>query len=122
MKTAAIILGHGSRTGDADSTIRRIEADVRASGRFEMVAHAFLQYMKPPPEDVIDQCVRAGAARIVIVPFFLQPGTHVTRDVPALALRARRQYPDVEIVVTDLVGSHPLMTKIVVDLADVNRE
>ena len=122
MKTAVIILGHGSRTGDADSSIRRVAENVKASGGFEIVAHAFLQYMQPHPDEVIGQCIHAGAARIVIVPFFLQPGAHVTRDVPALALTMRTRYPDVEIVVTDIVGDHPLMVDIVVDLIHRNRE
>jgi sirohydrochlorin ferrochelatase len=122
IKTAVIILGHGSRTGNADSTIKRIEADLKSGGRFEMVAHAFLQYAPPNPEDVIEQCVRAGAARIVIVPFFLQPGAHVTRDVPELAAKARGKYPDVEIIITDLVGSHSLMATIISDLAGLNRK
>jgi sirohydrochlorin ferrochelatase len=122
MKTAVIILGHGSRTGDADSSIKRVAADVKANGGFEIVSHAFLQYMQPCPEAVIEQCVRTGAARIVIVPFFLQPGAHVTKDVPALASIMRTRYPDVEIVVTDMVGSHPLMAAIVVDRARVHRD
>jgi sirohydrochlorin ferrochelatase len=120
MKTAVIILGHGSRTGDADKTVRRIEDTVRSNGRFDMVGHAFLQYAPPHPEEVIDRCVAAGASRIVIVPFFLQPGAHVTRDVPALAIKTRTRYPDVEVIVTDLVGSHPLMATIINDLAAGN--
>lgn len=122
MKTAVIILGHGSRTGDADSSIRRVAADVKASSGFEIVGHAFLQYMQPRPEDVIEQCVRAGAERIVIVPFFLQPGAHVMKDVPALASLMRSRYPDIEVVVTDIVGSHPLMAAVVVDRVREHRD
>ena len=103
MITAVIILGHGSRTGDADSGIKRVTAEVKTSGGFDMVAHAFLQYMQPGPEEVIDRCVSAGADRIVIVPFFLQPGAHAMKDVPALALKIKTRYPGIDIFVTDLV-------------------
>ena len=122
MKTAVIILGHGSRTGDADSSIKRVAADVKASGGFELVAHAFLQYMQPRPEAVVEQCVRTGATKIVIVPFFLQPGAHMTKDVPALASLMRTRHPDVEIVVTDIAGSHPLMATIVADRVRAHRD
>lgn len=122
MKTAVIILGHGSRTGDADSSIRRVAADAKSNGGFELAAHAFLQYMRPHPEEVVEHFVRAGAGRIVIVPFFLQPGAHVTRDVPALASLMKSRYPDVEFVVTDIVGSHPLMATIVIERVRANRD
>lgn len=122
MKTAVIILGHGSRTGDADSSIRRVAANVKTSGGFEIVAHAFLQYMRPQPEEVIEHCIRAGATKIVIVPFFLQAGAHVTKDVPALAAMTRTRYPDVEVVVTDMVGSHPLMATIVTERVRTHRD
>ncbi|OGW40521.1 MAG: hypothetical protein A2010_18200 [Nitrospirae bacterium GWD2_57_9] len=74
MEKAIIILGHGSRQADADSTIRRIAADIRSIGGFEIVAHAFLQHTRPGPEEALEQCVKEGADMIVIVPFFLQPG------------------------------------------------
>ena len=54
--------------------------------------------------------------RIVIVPFFMQPGAHVAKDIPVLAEKAKKQYPAIDIVVTDYAGTHHLMTKIVVDL------
>ncbi|HUJ18638.1 MAG TPA: CbiX/SirB N-terminal domain-containing protein [Nitrospirota bacterium] len=117
MKKAVILLGHGSRNVDADGTIRRVASEVKGSGGFEIVAYAFLQYMKPGPDEVLEQCVKEGAEMIVVVPFFLQPGAHVTKDLPALIEKARMQYPDVGITVTELVGSHPLMTDIVLELA-----
>jgi len=117
MKKAVILLGHGSRNAEADGTIRRVASEVRGSGGFHIVAHAFLQYMKPGPDEVLEQCVKDGAEMIVVVPFFLQPGAHVTKDLPALIEKARMQYPDVAIMVTELVGSHPLMTDIVLELA-----
>jgi sirohydrochlorin ferrochelatase len=53
----------------------------------------------------------------MIVPFFLQAGAHVTRDIPQLIERVRKQHPDIEIMVTGYVGAHPLMAKVVEELA-----
>ena len=49
----------------------------------------------------------------MIVPFFMQSGAHVTRDIPELVRNAGKQHPGISIVVTDHVGTHPLMLKIV---------
>lgn len=118
MKTAVIILGHGSRSTDADTAIRAIVQGVMKAGKFAVVEHAFLQYVPPSLQDVLARCVDQNVDRIVIVPFFLQAGAHVTRDIPELVERARKQYPSVDIIVTGYVGAHPLMARIVEDLVD----
>lgn len=116
MKTAVIILGHGSRSSEADRAIRKVADEVRSTGRHAVVEHAFLQYVPPTPGDVLQRCIGQKVDRIVIVPFFLQAGAHVTRDIPELLEEARKQHPAVEIVVTDYVGTHPLMAKVVEEL------
>ncbi len=117
MKTAVIILGHGSRSGSADDAVQRIAAEVRKSGRYEIVEHAFLQYVPPSPQEVLENCIGGQhAEKIVVVPLFVQSGAHVTKDIPALVEGAKKQHPNIEIMVTDFAGSHPLMTEIVLDL------
>ncbi len=122
VKTAVIILGHGSRSGNADGAIRKVADDLRGSGCAMDVEHAFLQYVPPTPEDALERCIGRKADRIVIVPFFLQAGAHVTRDIPELVVQARKQYPSVSIIVTDYVGAHPLMAKIVEELVESTKE
>lgn len=117
MKTAVIILGHGSRNAGADDAIRRVADGVKRSGTYTVVEHAFLQYVPPSPQDALESCIRQKAQSIVIVPFFLQAGAHVTRDIPELIEKTRMRHPGVKISVTDYVGAHPLMVKIVEDLA-----
>ena len=116
MKTAVIILGHGSKSRDADEAIRRVAAEGKKLGGYDIVEHAFLQYVQPGLEKALEQCIRQGAQKIVIVPFFMQSGAHVARDIPELVDKAKKQYPGIDIAVTDYVGSHPLMAKIVADL------
>ncbi len=116
MKSAVIILGHGSRSAGADKAVRRIAAEVKKRGGHEVVEHAFLQHTPPGLMETIEACARQNAGRIVIVPFFMQPGAHVTRDIPALIDQARKNHPGVEMLMTDFVGSHPLMAEIVMDL------
>ncbi|MEK6745015.1 MAG: CbiX/SirB N-terminal domain-containing protein [Nitrospirota bacterium] len=116
MRTAVIILGHGSRNIGADEAIRKVVDGVKQGGSFAVVEHAFLQYVPPTPHEVIERCAGQNMDRIVIVPFFLQAGAHVTRDIPELIEKARKQHPAVEIIVSDFVGAHPLMAKVVEEL------
>lgn len=116
MKTAVIILGHGSKSKGADETVRRIAAEVKKLGGYEIVEYAFLQYASPSLQDVLEDCIRQKAERIVIAPFFMQSGAHVTKNIPELVEKAKKQHPGIDIVVTEYAGAHPLMVKIVEDL------
>jgi sirohydrochlorin ferrochelatase len=118
VKTAVIILGHGSKSKGADDVVQRIAAEVKKLGSYEIVEYAFLQYVQPTPHEALERCIRQKAERIVIVPFFMHSGTHVTRDVPELVEKAKKQHPGIDVIVTDYAGEHPLMAKIVVDLVD----
>ena len=117
MRTAVIILGHGSRNAGADEAIRKVVDGVKRTGSFAVVEHAFLQYVPPTPLEALERCVGKNVDRIVIVPFFLQAGAHVTKDIPELIERSRKEHPKIEIIVTDYVGTHPLMAKAVEELA-----
>jgi sirohydrochlorin ferrochelatase len=115
MKKAVILLGHGSRGGGNDTALKRIAEELQRSGG-NIIEYAFLQYAQPTADAALERCIRQGAKEIVIVPFFMQEGAHVTRDIPAFLDKARAQHPECDIRSTDYVGAHPLMTQIVTDL------
>lgn len=116
MRTGVILLFHGSRAGDAEAAARRLCDDVGRQGGHGMIEPAYLQHARPGLVDAVDAIVRRGAGRVVIVPFFMLPGGHVAKDIPELIEKARKQHPGTEIIVTDHVGAHPMMAKIVEEL------
>ncbi|MDA8100635.1 MAG: CbiX/SirB N-terminal domain-containing protein [Nitrospiraceae bacterium] len=117
MKTAVIILGHGSRRQGAGNPLADLAKSLRTTGEFELVEYAFLQYAEPFLPEVIERCVAHGAGRIVLVPFFTQPGSHVSTDIPVMVQDARRKHPAVIFQVSEHVGAHRMITDIVADLA-----
>ncbi|MEK6697844.1 MAG: CbiX/SirB N-terminal domain-containing protein [Nitrospirota bacterium] len=40
----------------------------------------------------------------------------MTREIPELIEKARKQHPGIDIIVTEYVGAHPMMAKIVEEL------
>ena len=116
MKTAVVILGHGSRSEGADDSIRQAADLVRRNGSYEMVVHAFLQYASPNLSDVLEDCIRRQVAKVIVVPFFMQSGAHVSTDIPELVKTVKKEHPHLEFVVTNYVGGHPFMTDIITDL------
>ena len=116
VKTAVILLHHGSREDGQENPANRLPGEVQKRGVQEIVVPAFLQFGEPDLAGAIEHCVHHHAERIIIVPFFMQRGAHVARDIPDSVERARRDHPGVDISVTDVVGAHSLMVDIVLDL------
>ena len=110
--TAVILLGHGSRRGEANQGLQDAARDLRKLLGGGWVEVAFLQMARPTLDDAVADCVRAGAQRIVVEPFFLFPGAHVLEDIP-LALEAlRRHYAHVEFLLAPHLGTHPKLAEI----------
>jgi len=118
VKTAVIILFHGSRADGSTETARTIAEFVRKRGGYDTVTTAFLQNVRPGLSDAIRDSAAHNIEKIVVVPFFLQLGMHVTKDIPALVSEARRRHPGVQIELTRAVGAHPQMADIVLDLIE----
>lgn len=116
MKTAIVILGHGSRSEGAEESIRQVTARIRNKGSYEIVMHAFLQHASPRFSDALEDCVRLQVAKVIVVPFFMQSGAHVSADIPELVRAVKKKHPHLNVVVTDYVGGHPLMIDIITDL------
>jgi sirohydrochlorin ferrochelatase len=119
VKTAVIILFHGSRADGSGEAARTIAADVQRHGKFDIVIAAYLQRAEPGLMEAVRTCVTAHADKIVVVPFFLQMGMHVTEDIPTLLSEAKQRYPGPQIDMTNAVGTHPLMANIVADLVEM---
>ena len=74
-----------------------------------------MELATPSISTAFDACVAAGAETVVIAPYFLWPGNHWERDIPALAAEASTRHPGVRYLVTAPLGPHPLLMDIVED-------
>lgn len=71
-----------------------------------------MEIAEPSIDQAFDRCVAAGASKVVLHPFFLSPGRHVTSDIPALMSGAAKRHPDVAWVVSQPLGLQELMPRV----------
>ncbi|HEY3276917.1 MAG TPA: precorrin-8X methylmutase [Syntrophorhabdaceae bacterium] len=113
-----LIIGHGSPKQDAnnvDALGIALHSAIHPACTSECVKIAYLQYGKPGIMESIAECVKGGASKITVHPFFLSAGMHVTKDIPAKIAEARNLYPHVEFVYTDPLGPHQKLVEIVIE-------
>lgn len=120
MKTAILLLGHGSRAAGANDTLSAIAALVKAETGAALVEVAFLPPHTPGIEQGIDRCVAQGATRILLYPYFLYAGAHVLQDLPEQIAKARKRHPGLELILGEPLGVHPKLAEIVRERIDAS--
>jgi sirohydrochlorin ferrochelatase len=106
VETAIVLVDHGSRLPEANAVLDAVAERLRRRRPEAIVAVAHMELAPPTLADAIARCVGAGAREIVVHPYFLAPGAHATRDIPAQVEAAREQHPGVSFRVTPPLGAH----------------
>ena len=115
MKTAILLMAHGSRISEANDAVNEIAAMVKNLGGFDIVEVSFRENHSPNIQEGIDNCVKKGAERILLVPYFLYLGAHVLEDLPRELDDARLRHPGVEMAMGRHLGVHKRLAKLVID-------
>ena len=117
MTTAIIVFAHGSRIEAANEAVRSAAADLARAGDCPIVEAAFLELGCPSLEEAADLLVARGVDRLVIIPYFLTPGTHLERDLPTLVARISNKHNNIQTLVTPSLDGHPGLVQILADRA-----
>ena len=72
-----------------------------------VVAPAFLELTEPDIPTAINDAVALGVDRVVVVPYFLHPGNHTRRDIPAAVAAAQERHGDAVIELVGVFGGEP---------------
>jgi len=115
MKTAILLMAHGSRIPEANDAAREIAAMVKEMTGYEIVEVAFREQHLPNIQAGIDACVTQGAKRVLLIPYFLFIGAHVQEDLPEEMAEAKRRYPQVEFAMGTHLGVHRKLAEVVVE-------
>ena len=116
---ALIIVAHGSRKDSSNEEVKALGEKVKIlqDQDYAFVMTAFLEFATPSLEESMRSCIDKGVSEIVILPYFLASGNHVTRDIPEAVEKIRASHPQVKITLKDHVGSASGMVNLLSDMA-----
>lgn len=115
MKTAILLMAHGSRIAAANNAAREIAAMLQEITGFEIVEVAFRELHEPDIQQGIDRCVERGAQRILMVPYFLFMGAHVLHDLPEEIEAAQKRHPGLVMEMGKHLGVHRKLAEVVAE-------
>src|SRR5437899_9336939 len=106
MKTALLLIAHGSRQEEANADLHHIVDALAQRGTYAHVQASFLELAEPGIEEGGGVCVQQGTERVILLPYFLSAGVHVRRDLTAARERLAERFPDVMFILAEPLGRH----------------
>lgn len=111
--TSIVIVDHGSARTESNRMLEQFVATFAEQTNYRIVEPAHMELAEPTISTAFDRCVARGARRVVVCPYFLLPGRHWDRDIPALTRAAASKHPGIEYLVTAPIGLHPMMRDVI---------
>ena len=112
-KEAIILLGHGSRVPDAARNMQKTAERLKEKHGYAMVEICFMSRLGPHFPEVLEYCVRLGATKVLVIPYFLHMGLHLLLDIPKMMQQEGKKYPQVELVLGKGLGYDELLVDLV---------
>lgn len=112
MKTAILMMAHGSRIPEASDAARQVARMVQEMTGFEIVEVSFRELHEPNIQAGIDACVARGAGRLLLMPYFLFMGAHVRHDLPEEIEEARKRHPGLIMEMGTHLGVHRKLAEV----------
>jgi sirohydrochlorin cobaltochelatase len=113
-ETAVILVGAGTSDPDANGDLCKAARLLweRYHAKFPLVETAWVSLTRPSVGEAIERCVRLGAQRIAIVPYFLNTGVLLKR-IDARVAEARVTHPTIPIARGEHLGLHPRLLDLI---------
>ncbi len=117
MKQALLIVAHGSKKTEPKQTFFKLVQYVKQQKQFDEVIGAFMQFSSPTIEESIAGLYEYGIRSIVVMPYFLFKGIHITRDIQNSIDTAKEQYSGLNIVLAEPLGYAKRLGDLIIERA-----
>ena len=114
-----LIVAHGSRRMASNDEVREVTRQfAKQAHGFDAVEAAFLELDEPSIPQGLLNAIEQGATEIVVLPYFLSAGRHVSEDIPTLIASVADKYPQIMIKLAPYLGASESMPSILLAQAE----
>lgn len=113
-ETAVLLIGRGGSDPDANSDLYKISRLLWERWNVKWVEPAFMGVTSPLVNEGVERCLKLGAKKVILLPYFLFTGILMNRMAEMLE-GFKNEYPNNEFLLADYFGFHPKLQKIIKD-------
>jgi len=117
---ALLLIAHGSRRSASNDEVIALAQRLKTicGQQYPILKAGFLELTAPSITNAIEDSIKEGANSITVLPYFLNSGVHVIKDIPDHIQQAQVKFPGVEINMAKHIGASELMMPLLVDAAN----
>ncbi|AHM68379.1 sirohydrochlorin chelatase [Paenibacillus polymyxa] len=116
-ETAVLVLGRGSSDPDANSDFFKITRMLWEKLSYTWVESSFIGVTQPSFPDGLERCVRMGAKKIIVLPYFLFTGVLIKR-IEEMTQEFAEAHPALQVEMGGYFGFHPQLVELVLERAN----
>lgn len=118
-----LLVAHGSRRQASNNAVKLLAQQIgkRQGHHFQLVEAAFLELAEPSIPDGIQSCIAQGADDVLVVPYFLAAGRHVSQDIPEIVQQAQQDNPNTTINMSAYLGASDVMIDLILQMAETTK-
>jgi sirohydrochlorin cobaltochelatase len=105
-----VVAGRGTTDADANGDLAKLTRLLWEGMEYGWAETCYSGVTEPQPARALEQAVKLGYRRIVVMPYFLSTGTLVDR-VYAATDEAAARHPKTEFIKASYLGAHPLIVE-----------
>jgi sirohydrochlorin cobaltochelatase len=110
-----LLVAHGSPDPTANRPIEAVLGRVRERSAYAGAELCYLGLNQPLVPAALDRLAEQGAKHVTVVPYFIQLGGHVARDLPQHVERARTRHAAMTITLAAHLGYDPLLVQVIAE-------
>lgn len=116
-----VLVGHGSKLPYNKENLEKLANILRKKSRFKIVEVSFIVRDRPKIPEAIENVIKQGAKKVVLIPTFLAHGVHTEQDIPEIIGLKEEEYKlkaqGVEIIYGEPLGSDERIADIIEEKA-----
>jgi precorrin-8X/cobalt-precorrin-8 methylmutase len=110
-----IVISHGSPRAEANQGFTALVERLAARLEGAQVLPAFFSIARPDIADQVAVLAGRGLSRLLLLPYFLFSGQHVTVDIPVILEDCRRRFPQVALELLPTLENDPALEDVLVE-------
>lgn len=119
--TAVIVLWRGGSDPDANSDLYKITRLLWEKTNYKIVETSFMGVTAPLIDEGVERCLKLGAKKVVILPYFLFTGVLIKR-LEEMVKQYKMQHENIEFKLAGYFGFHPKLQTILKERAEEGLE
>ena len=102
-----VVFAHGSRVSAANDAVRAVAREASLRAGMPSYRTAFLELSEPTLAEAVSQLAAEGIRHVLVTPYFLTMGRHLTEDLPRLLADVRSEHPGLTVEASPPLDGHP---------------